>query len=106
MFRFKVMPDDAEPFVVEAMTRDIYRWEKVTKGAGFNKLKDEMRTEDLYAVAYFASTRHDLFTGTLADFRETCDFDILPDEDDDQGDGEPDPTPPVPSRGKSSRSRS
>jgi len=89
MFRFKVMPDGAEPFEVEAMTRDIFQWERTTRNGGFNKLKDEMRTEDLYAVAYFASRRHDLYTGTLAEFRETCDFDILPDQD-----AEADPTQP------------
>jgi hypothetical protein len=86
MIRLKIMPDSAEPFEVTATTRDIVKWEKTTKGATFAAFQAEQKITDLYKIAFYAALRHGLYTGTLADFEDGVDLDILDDED------EPDPT--------------
>jgi hypothetical protein len=85
MIRFKVMPDGAESFEVTATTRDIAKWEKTTKGATFARFQDERKITDLYKIAFHAVIRQSLYTGTLADFEDGVDLDILSED-------EPDPT--------------
>jgi hypothetical protein len=81
MFRFKVMPDDGEPYEVVATTRDIARWEKTTKGASLAALQKDLKATDLYKVAYWSVQRQGLYDGTMADFEQGVDLDILDDEE-------------------------
>ncbi|HEY3516613.1 MAG TPA: hypothetical protein VGL98_06155 [Gammaproteobacteria bacterium] len=92
MFRFKVMPDDGEPYEVTATTRDIAKWERTTKGASLAGLQRDMKVTDLYRVAHFACERQGLYDGTAKDFENDVDLDIL-DAD------EPDPTKSAASAG-------
>lgn len=85
MFKFKVTPDEGEPFEVTATTRDIAKWEKTTRGASLHQLENEYRMTDLYAVAFYAAVRHGLYDGSLKDFESGADLEVLDDE-------EPDPT--------------
>lgn len=91
MLDFKVTPENGQPFEVTATTRDIYRWEKTTRGASFGKLREDQHMVDLYKIAYFAATRQGMWSGTLAEFEDTCDLDILNKSEEE----EPDPTPPT-----------
>lgn len=90
MIDFTVRPDGGEPYKVTATSRDIWQWERTNRGASFNALMVNMQMVDLYKVAYIASRRQGLFTGTEKEFNETVD--IVADE----SDGEPDPTQPAP----------
>lgn len=89
MFKFRIMPDDGEPFTVVATTRDIARWEKTNKGASFAALQADMHVVDLYKIAYYACQRQGIDTPrTLVEFESGVDLDVL----DDDEDAEPDPT--------------
>jgi hypothetical protein len=83
MFRFKVRPDDGEEFEVTATTRDIAKWERTTKGASFAGLQNDMKVTDLYRVAYHAVNRQGLYDGTMKEFEDACDLDILDADDED-----------------------
>lgn len=85
MINLKIMPDGAEPYELKATTRDIAMWEKTNRGASLAKLQNEMHATDLYAVAFHAAKRQGLFTGTAQEFQDSCDLDVLDDD-------EPDPT--------------
>lgn len=97
LFRFFLKPDDGDVWEVVADSRDIYMWEKSTKGASFAKLKDDLHMGDLYAVAWVAARRQKLVGQgeTLADFAEAYQLEFetgtRPGED-----PEPDPTQPAP----------
>jgi hypothetical protein len=94
VFKFRIMPDDGEPFEVVATTRDIARWEKTTKGASFAALQADMHVVDLYKIAYYACQRQGIDTGTprtLVEFESGVDLDVLGDDED----AEPDPTRPA-----------
>jgi len=93
MFTFTVTPDDGDPYDVTAGSRDVLRWERTTKGKTVGSLSDAatLRMEDLFKLAWVASTRFGLYTGSLADFESTVDVEMKDDED--EG---PDPTPPTP----------
>lgn len=94
MLNFRVMPDGGEPYEVTATTRDILKWERTTKGASFHGLQRDMHIADLYRCAYYAAQRLGLFAGSAVAFEDTCDIDILDDQEE-----EPDPTQPAPSAG-------
>jgi predicted Rdx family selenoprotein len=88
MLPFKIIPDDGEPFEIVATSRDVAKWERVTKGATFGALEVEKKISDLYKIAYHAAKRLGHWDGTLAEFEASCDFDLLDEEQ-----NEPDPTP-------------
>ncbi|MEV0902891.1 hypothetical protein [Actinoplanes sp. NPDC049802] len=85
MFKFNVTPDDGPAYEVVATTRDVAKWERTTKGASLAGLQSDMKAVDLYRIAYHASVRQGLYAGTLADFEDSTDLDVLDLED-------PDPT--------------
>lgn len=91
MIKLKIMPEDGgDTTIIVCTTRDIARWEKTTKGATFAQLQGEaMRVTDLYKIAWFALQRMGLPVGTLAEFEQSTDLDVLDMEDDDVAD----PTP-------------
>lgn len=96
MFTFKIEPDEGDPYEVVATTRDIAKWEKVTKGASLRQLEQEYRATDLYAVAYQAAVRHGLYEGSLKSFEESADLTL---KDDDSAE---DPTRSAASQGETS----
>lgn len=77
MFKFKVMPDDGESYEIIATTRDIAKWERTNKGASFASLQNDMKMTDIYKVAFHSVQRQGLYDGTMKDFEESCDLDIL-----------------------------
>jgi hypothetical protein len=85
MWTFKVTPDDGEPFVVSAGSRDVLAWERKTHQTS-RYLIEKMPMAELYKIAHLAATRLDLFTGDIAVFESTCDLDIE--------DGDVEPTNP------------
>lgn len=89
MIDFRVIPDDGEPFAFTAGSRDVLLWEKTSKRS-FSQVESDPKMTDLYALAYTAARRQNLFTGTPADFEATCELDFT-----DHGE-DPDPTQPAP----------
>lgn len=81
MFTFKVMPDEGDAYEVVATSRDIAKWERTNKDASMASLQKDMKFGDLYKVAYNACQRQGLYDGTLKDFEESTDLDIVDDED-------------------------
>lgn len=81
MFKFKIRPDEGEPFTVIAASRDIARWERTTKGTSYASLIEQKRIGDFYKIAFYAATRQRLWAGTLAEFEETCDFEVEDSDD-------------------------
>lgn len=90
MITFKITPDGGEAYTVTASSRDIFQWERTNRGASFNSLMADMHMVDLYKVAFIASRRQGLFTGTEKDFQEQVDLAAQDEEE------EPDPTRPAP----------
>lgn len=86
MFNFKVIPDGKDAFEVVATSRDVMIWEKTNKGASLGKVFDDQNLSDLYKIAYIATQRQGLFTGTAAQFDETCDIVPFEKEADDEND--------------------
>lgn len=84
MFIFEIAPDDGETYEVEAITRDILKWERTTKGASASQLS-EPSMATLYKLAWIASQRTGQFAGTLKDFEDSVDLGTRTAE-------EPDPT--------------
>lgn len=88
MFDFTVKPDGGDEFRVTATSRDVYVFEKATKGRrSMAAITTDMHMSDMYGLAHLAATRQQLFTGSLDEFAAGCDIDLADDE-------EPDPTRP------------
>ncbi len=103
LVRFKITPEGGDPYTVEVFSRDVLMWEKTGRDRSYAALMKQQDMVPLYALAYVASRRAGLYTGTQADFEETCDLEMAPDE---EADAEADrPTRPVRSTTRRSRSR-
>jgi hypothetical protein len=89
MIDFTIRPDNAEPYTVNATARDLRLWEKAGPGRSMSKLLGDISITSLYELAHIASRRQQLFTGTLAEFEETCELEFEETE-------APDPTRPAP----------
>ena len=98
---FDVTVDSGDTFRVVAASRDVLTWERALKGRSFGDLANSPTMEGIYGLAYAASRRQGLFVGSLQEFEQQADIDLVGEEDE-----EPDPTPPAPTAGSSSRSRS
>jgi len=69
-----VSPDDGDPYEVTAKTRDLLTWEKAQDGRSAQKFETGNATlADLYEVAWVASKRQGLFTGSQKKFEESVD---------------------------------
>lgn len=94
MITFKVTPDAGEPYEITATSRDIYTWEKTTKGAkSYKAAVLNGSIVDLTEIAYYAARRQGRYTGSLTEFAQSHDIEGTGDED---RDAEPDPTQPAP----------
>lgn len=83
MFEVKVRPDNEDEYVIEVTSRDVVKWERSTKGASLSKLTGEGGSmEDAYKLTHFAAQRNDRFSGSLTEFQETNDIEILKGEED------------------------
>lgn len=105
MITLKVTPDNGEPYVVVATSRDVLMWEKTTAGnKSFVDLINEPNLVDLYRVAHIASWRQGLTSAkNLQEFEATCEVTGNPADEEDE---EPDPTQPAASAGPASTSPS
>jgi hypothetical protein len=83
MIKAKVTPDDGDPYIVKACSRDVATWERTNKGASLHQLQSEVRMTDVYKIVHIALTRQQLFTGTLKEFQDTVDLTILDADDED-----------------------
>lgn len=91
MITLTITPDNGEPYKVTATSRDVFAWEKTTKGnKSFVDLLNEPTLVDLYRVAHLACWRQGLFTGNQAEFEATCE--VTAGFEDAEEDEEPDPT--------------
>src|SRR5690554_3921102 len=105
MMTFEIIPDDGDPYRLEAGSRDVLMWEKAGKGRSFGQFGsgESMRMEHLYGLAYYAARRQGLFTGSLAEWEQSVE--LRPVKDDDE-EGTVDPTRPDPGGGSLSPSPS
>jgi hypothetical protein len=103
MMTFKVSPDGGDPWQVVAESRDVLAWEKALKGRSFNDLATNPTMAGLYGLAYAASRRQGLYSGTIGEFEAGVDLELVDDEEDEQ---EVDPTGSAPSAEPSSGSPS
>lgn len=87
--RFKVTPSSGEMFELAAESRDIYVWEKTSKGKAFGDSMRSGSVVDLTEIAYYAARRQGFFVGTLTEFASSHDIEGVEEE-------EPDPTQPTP----------
>jgi hypothetical protein len=71
MFDFVITPDGGESYELTADSRDVYMWERTTRGASIHKLKRDLQMGDLYQIAHRAAKRQGRFEGTADQFVET-----------------------------------
>jgi hypothetical protein len=100
MFMWRVLPDDGEPYIVKAGTRDVLAWEKEKPGRSAQQLNDNFHVANAYWLAHRAATRAGKFTGTRQEFEESVDLESAvvaagPAGGDSEEDGA-DPTLPAP----------
>jgi hypothetical protein len=98
MFVWKVIPDEGEPYVVEAGTRDVLAWEKERPGRSAQQLQDNFEVKNAYWLAHRAATRKGLFSGSRKEFEDSVDLEsgtLVEVDDTDDEDGA-DPTHPAP----------
>ena len=82
MIKFKIKPDEGEPFDLEATARDVLVWEKTSKThRTFAQLVRDQSMVDLYRIAHIAARRLGMFTGDLPAFESTCDLEQLEEEE-------------------------
>jgi hypothetical protein len=98
MFVWRVIPDEGEPYIVEAGTRDVLAWEKERPGRSAQQLQDNFHVSNAYWLAHRAATRAGKFEGSRKEFEESVDlesgtFVVDPDGSDEDG---ADPTRPAP----------
>jgi hypothetical protein len=74
MFVWRVIPDDGEPYVVEAGTRDVLAWEKERTGRSAQQLQDNFHVSNAYWLAHRAATRKGLFSGSRQQFEDSVDL--------------------------------
>lgn len=91
MHHFEVTPDGGDPYRVSTASRDVLQWERTTKGASLSDLLARPNMTDLYKLAWLASKREGHFGGTVKDFEDRCELELVDAEDE-----EPDPTQPAP----------
>lgn len=97
MFVWRVIPDEGEPYIVEAGTRDVLAWEKERPGRSAQQLQDNFQVANAYWLAHRAAVRAGKFEGSRKEFEESVDLEsgaLVPATDSDE-DGA-DPTPPAP----------
>jgi hypothetical protein len=83
MIQFKVNPDNADSYEVNATTRDVMQWEKRNKGKSALQFEQGTATlTDLYAIAHIASVRQGLYEGNLNQFEAECDLEFDEEEED------------------------
>lgn len=98
MFSWRVVPDDGEPYVVKAGTRDVLAWEREKAGRSAQQLTDNFHVQHAYWLAHRAAKRDGKFDGTRKEFEESCELETAfevaaPADDDGEGDEDgPDPT--------------
>lgn len=97
MFTWRVIPDEGEPYIVEAGTRDVLAWEKERPGRSAQQLQDDFHVQNAYWLAHRAATRKGLFTGSRQEFEASVDLESgslveVADSDEDGAD----PTRPAP----------
>lgn len=92
---FDVTPDGRDTFRVVATSRDVSTWERTGKRA--RSLGDGSgNVSQLEEICHIACQRQELWQGSLAEFRASCDIDPLPDDDDTDDDEDEDrPTRPA-----------
>jgi hypothetical protein len=91
MFKFTVRPDGQDSYELTATSRDVYVWERTTKNAAFNRLETDLLMADLYKIAFLSAQRQGHWDGTQQQFEQSCDLELVADQD-----GEADPTQPAP----------
>jgi hypothetical protein len=80
----RITPDDGESYKLAITSRVIMAWERANKGVSFQQFMDTMNFTHLYDLSHRAALRARLFSGTLQEFEETVDIDILKDVVDDE----------------------
>lgn len=76
MFTFTVLPDNGKEYEVTATSRDVRAWEKKHRDNSLMKLTQDLKLDDLYQVAYIASVRQGLYSGSQADFEASVDLEM------------------------------
>lgn len=103
MFTWRVTPDDGEPYIVRAGTRDVLAWEKDKPGRSAQQLTDDFHVQDAYWLAHRAARRAGQFDGTRREFEESVELETaiettVPAGETDDGDAEDDADPIRPAR--------
>lgn len=95
LYTWRVTPDEGEPYIVNAGTRDVLAWEKGNPGRSAQQMQDDFHMSYAYWLAHHAAKRQGLFSGTRQEFEQSVDLEsgTLVEVPGDDGDGDgADPT--------------
>jgi hypothetical protein len=76
MFIWRVTPDEGEPYIVKAGTRDVLAWEREpgNPGRSAQQLQDNFHVANAYWLAHRAAVRAGKFTGSRKEFEASVDL--------------------------------
>ncbi len=78
MFTFTLIPDEGDPFKVQAQMRDVLVWEKTGRDRAMENLGSPMRASDMYELAFIAAKRTGAIRPTVSreDFEATHELEL------------------------------
>lgn len=92
MFSFTVKPDGGEAFEVEATSRDIVRWEGMSRNNSVGALQENLRMTDLVNLCWYAADRQGFTSLDRLAFADLVDVSFKASDEDDDEDDESGPT--------------
>lgn len=95
MITIRVSPDDGEPYEVIAGSRQVMLWEQTGRNNTLARLNENPRMEDFYFIGHLSAVKSGKFTGSLDEFKNSVDLEMIPPPANTDSDTE-DPTRPVP----------
>lgn len=82
MLTLKVIPDDGDPYKLVAGSRQIMLWESTGRNNTLARLNDNPSMADFYFIGHLAAVKAGKFTGSLEQFKDSVDIEMIPPSED------------------------
>lgn len=78
MITIRVTPDAGEPYEVTAGSRQVMLWEQTGRNNTLARLNENPRMEDFYFIGHLSAVKAGKFTGSLDEFKNSVDLEMIP----------------------------
>lgn len=93
MLTLRIIPDDGDPYELVAGSRQIMLWEATGRNNTLARLNDNPSMPDFYFIGHLAAVKAGKFAGSLDEFKNSVDLEMLPQSEDGESPTRPGPTP-------------